>query len=201
MRKVVLRTIIIVFVTYLIVGSVGYVTFSNQLLMNNLQDINKANGVVLLAYGFDTEGNSIQYPILVVICILMMCMAIIVAEPLNVKPAKDGLKDIFWPRRSDENGQPIETNESMCAHFLLVFFTVYSAVVVAVFAKSAQTVMNILGSSFYSLICFIFPGFFYLKLHEKEPVNKDKVLVYLMMLSMGAFGIWNTVENIIHPTS
>ena len=62
-----LRTIIIVFVTYLIVGSVGYVTFSNQLLMNNLQDVNKANGVVLLAYGFDAQGNRIDYPILVVI--------------------------------------------------------------------------------------------------------------------------------------
>jgi len=50
-----------------------------------------------------------------------MCIAIIVAEPLNVKPAKDGLKDIFFPRKSDENGQPIETNESLLAHFLLVF--------------------------------------------------------------------------------
>jgi len=48
-------------------------------------------------------------------------MAIIVAEPLNVKPAKDGLKDIFFPRKSDANGQPIETNESLLAHFLLVF--------------------------------------------------------------------------------
>ncbi len=67
MRKVVLRTIIIVFVTYLIVGSVGYVTFSNQLLMNNLQDVNKANGVVLLAYGFNAQGDRIDYPILVVI--------------------------------------------------------------------------------------------------------------------------------------
>lgn len=95
----------------------------------------------------------------------MMCMAIIVAEPLNVKPAKDGLKDIFFPRKSDANGQPIETNESLLAHFLLVFckelreniniifiVTVYSAVLVAVFAKSAQMVMNILGSSFYSLV-------------------------------------------------
>ena len=51
----------------------------------------------------------------------MMCMAIIVAEPLNVKPAKDGLKDIFFPRKSDENGRPIEANESLLAHFLLVF--------------------------------------------------------------------------------
>ena len=51
----------------------------------------------------------------------MMCIAIIVAEPLNVKPAKDGLKDLFFPRRSDEFGQPIQTNESLIVHFILVF--------------------------------------------------------------------------------
>jgi amino acid permease len=69
MRKVVLRTIIIVFIIYLIVGSVGYVTFSNHLLMQNLQNVDKANGVVLLAYGFNAQGERIDYPILVVIVI------------------------------------------------------------------------------------------------------------------------------------
>ena len=67
MRKVVLRTICIVFVTYLIVGSAGYITFSNPLLMENLQDVDKANGVVLLAYVFEAAAKRIDYPILGVI--------------------------------------------------------------------------------------------------------------------------------------
>ena len=55
----------------------------------------------------------------------MMGVAIIVAEPLNVKPAKDGLKDIFYKRRSDANGNAIDTDESLLTHFLLVFCKSY----------------------------------------------------------------------------
>lgn len=71
MRKVVLRTILIVFVTYAIVGSFGYITFANN--MGVLEDVNKANGVILLAYGFDLAGNAQSFQIIAVL-VLLVCL-------------------------------------------------------------------------------------------------------------------------------
>ena len=65
MRKVVFRTICLVFLTYVTVGTFGYITFANN--MEPLQDVTKANGVVLLAYGFDIDGVARTYPVLVTI--------------------------------------------------------------------------------------------------------------------------------------
>lgn len=60
MKKVVLWTIILVFITYVIVGSFGYITFAGN--MEALADVNKANGVILLAYHYGPEGELQPYP-------------------------------------------------------------------------------------------------------------------------------------------
>jgi hypothetical protein len=50
----------------------------------------------------------------------MMSMALIVATPINVIPAKDAIKEVFFPKRTDRFGDPFDENDSYLSHFLFV---------------------------------------------------------------------------------
>lgn len=52
-------------------------------------------------------------------------MVLVVKAPIYIQPAKDGLKDFWFPKKSDKYGEPIETNESRPAHFFLVTGKIY----------------------------------------------------------------------------
>ena len=64
MRKIIFRTTILVFITYSVIGSFGYITFAENLDVLS----NKANGVILFAYGYDIKtGLEKAYPPLTVV--------------------------------------------------------------------------------------------------------------------------------------
>jgi len=65
MRKIIFRTTILVFIIYALVGSFGYITFARA--VNILSGKDYANGVILFAYGYDSEGHPQPYPIITVI--------------------------------------------------------------------------------------------------------------------------------------
>lgn len=49
-----------------------------------------------------------------------MCMALIVATPINVIPAKDAIKEIFFPRKCDRFGEPYDEHDTTLIRFLFV---------------------------------------------------------------------------------
>lgn len=67
MKKIISRTILFVLVTYVIIGIIGYATFSSNL--NILSDVNISNGIILVAYGYNLDGTTRAYPMLVLIVI------------------------------------------------------------------------------------------------------------------------------------
>jgi len=58
-------TILFVLITYVIVGMIGYATFSSNL--NILNNVDISNGVILIAYGYTLEGIRRTYPVAVII--------------------------------------------------------------------------------------------------------------------------------------
>lgn len=60
-----------------------------------------------------------------------------------------------------------------------------------------QKLMNVIGSSFYILICFIFPAIFYLKIEEDKPRFKlRKILNFFILVGMSGMGVWMTIQNV-----
>jgi len=65
MTTVIRLTIITVLFGYVFIGLLGYATFANNL--DVLFDSDKANGIILIAYGYNLLGGKREYPTLVVI--------------------------------------------------------------------------------------------------------------------------------------
>jgi len=191
METIVRWTIGFVLITYVFVGLIGYATFSSNL--DILSNVDISNGVILIAYGYTLQGFKRTYPIIVIICIISMCMSLVIAQPFNIKPAKDGLTNLFKPR---SNASRDRSNESSFQRFIYVSITLYSAVFVVLFSESAQMIMNILGASFFSIICFTFPSMFYLKIKKFSITKSEKVTHIGMLVVSGIFAIWNTYANI-----
>mmetsp|Transcript_12169 Transcript_12169/g.10477 ORF Transcript_12169/g.10477 Transcript_12169/m.10477 type:complete len:191 (-) Transcript_12169:65-637(-) len=167
MRKVIIRTIMIVFFTYTFVGSFGYVGFARNLA--TLSDPHKANGIILIGYGFDpVSGEEDYFNIPVSVCILLIAFSVTIAMPLCIKPAKDSLRDLIYPNEIIGPDQ-----DPMSRHVPLVLFSTYSAMLCAMYVPGMQKVINILGSSFFTMICFLYPSSFYLKLFKdkKKDIN------------------------------
>jgi len=182
----------------LAVGLIGYITFSANI--DILNDQNYANSVIIVAYGYTLEGVPNPYPLLISINMIAMCASIIISQPFNIKPAKDTLQSSFRTifkklglRKSDSPEDP----ESAFEHCAYVLVSLYSSVLVVLFSDSAQTVMNILGSSFMTMLCFIFPSMFYLKLHNDKITKREKIFHWSLIIGFGLFSAWDTVENII----
>lgn len=187
MRKVILRSTILVFFIYAIVGSFGYITFADRL--NVL--INDANSIVLFGYGYDKYGNPQSYPTITVVALIFIGLSVIVATPLCIKPAKDGLSDMFFPKTNPMQEDPI------IRHTILVLITIYTGVAVGLLSSSMQSIISILGSSFFTIIAFIMPPIFYIKLSPRSKLWGHKILCWIMLVVFTAFGIWSTVESII----
>ena len=65
MEKVIIWTVGFVLITYLVVGIMGYATFSSNISILNDTDI--SNGIILISYGYTLGGVSQQYSSMVVI--------------------------------------------------------------------------------------------------------------------------------------
>lgn len=198
MKTVIIWTMIFTIVSYTVVGILGFATFSANLdIINNA---NYANGVILVAYGYDLAGKYIGYPGIIMISMITTCFSILISQSFNLKPAKDSLrsstrtvlKKMNLTQSDDENDQ-----EGMLEQFIYVFITLYSCVLVALFSDSIQLIMNILGSSFFSLLCFIFPSMLYLKTYYQTLPKWEKGLHWFLIAVNSVFTIWNTYQNII----
>jgi amino acid permease len=201
MKTVIIWTMIFTIVSYTIVGILGFATFSANI--DILNDQNYANGVILVAYGYTIQGIQTVYPTLIMISMMTTCFSILISQSFNLKPAKDSLRSSMRTllkkvklTESDSENDP----ETMVEQFIYVSITLYSCVLVALFSDSIQVIMNILGSSFFSLLCFIFPSMLYLKVYgtgDGTLSKKDKALHWFLIGVNSIFTVWNTTANVL----
>ena len=92
MSRILLFVMVFSFLLYSFVGCFGYLTFSNN--PNQL-----TGGIILLADYKDS--------FLIKLSLALFCFSLILAFPLNVKPTKEGLKELVGGgrrRREEEAG-------------------------------------------------------------------------------------------------
>lgn len=95
-----------------------------------------------------------------------MTLSVVISQPYNIKPSKDSLRSFLKSKKA--NNVQEKSDESHWERFFYVIgkrifcwiclkifqVTLYSAVAVVIFSENAQGIMNIIGSSFYSLVNF-----------------------------------------------
>ena len=78
MKTVVRTTSTCVFILYALVAIFGYITFAMNLYP--LEDPAGANGLILVAYGYDLQGNLLSYPPVVIGVILIILEFLLIVE-------------------------------------------------------------------------------------------------------------------------
>ncbi len=101
MSRVLVYVMIMASIIYSLVGIFGYLTFSTK--SEELAASNKG-GIILLA----NYNNSF----LMKISLFLICFSVLFTFPLNIKPAKESLKELLFPGKK---------NDSNMKHFALTF--------------------------------------------------------------------------------
>ena len=89
---------------------------------------------------------------------MLIAFSVVIAIPLNVKPSKDGLRDLLFP-----NATTTPDQDPLTMHIPLVvcnssfqnpnsIVTIYSAMFVGLFVPGMQAAINILGASTFSIV-------------------------------------------------
>jgi len=130
---------------------------------------------------------------MVVICMIFKSISVIISQPFNIKPAKESLKNFLMPT---SNAAVDDSNESPSENFVYTAITLYSGVIVGLSFESIQKLMDVLGSSFFSLICFILPSMFYLRVFRGMMTQKEKRTHQVILISSIVFAIYSTIDNL-----
>ncbi len=132
---------------YMIVGVLGYLTFAANL--TNLHDLNRGNGILLVAYGFTIEGFPRAYPKFVVVGTIGMSMGVIISQAFNIRPAKASLRNIFRPL---DNASRDKNEETPFERHLYTAIILYAAVLCVLLFHNAQVILDLVGSSVFPLV-------------------------------------------------
>eukprot|EP01016_Furgasonia_blochmanni_P024612 TRINITY_DN2653_c0_g2_i8.p1 TRINITY_DN2653_c0_g2~~TRINITY_DN2653_c0_g2_i8.p1 ORF type:complete len:298 (-),score=42.58 TRINITY_DN2653_c0_g2_i8:1726-2619(-) len=163
MSKVLIRLMSIAGVLYCIVGAFGYLTFLDR--PEQFED-----GNILVS---DYKGH-----IMIKVCITALCIALIPALPLCVKPAKDSLLFIVKPEL---------TEDPTWMHVTLTCFVCLSQLLVAILAKKLTTVINLSGGTASTLICFTFPCMFYIKVNKGPKTSVKQIMCRIILVASLAY--------------
>jgi len=200
MIRVLKWSVFTAFLCYIIVGSLGYLTFAANL--TNLHDISRGNGILLVAYGWTIEGIPRAYPKFVVFGTVGMSLAVIISQAFNIRPAKASLRNLFRPFNNASRDKNAETPFERYFYAAVVL---YSAVVVVLIFHNAQVILDLVGSSVFPLNCMILPSLFYLKAKDFKTTAKESLIHYSMIIIMTIFMLWTTyksiIEAIVEPNS
>jgi len=185
MSKILTRLLTIVFFSYGVLGFFGYVTFADR------TDQLKSGNILYADYNNEP---------VITAAILGVAFSCIFTQPMNIKPARDALRDIIFPYNY-ENMHAIENQDSNLRHFIFVAIVTFSQMFVAMYLTSLTNLINFLGSLIAPMICFILPSIFFFKL-DPSPVNsKKKVECLLFLALMTIYSIYSTAELIIKVAS
>ena len=197
-RKVLIRSMVIACAVFITLGAFGYIIFAD----NPSQLVSKHNILFSFAYkGWPTSS---------VIALFLVGLCIILIMPLSLKPAKEALEELIFSERNRGNhsvqknsvGEEIiattslEPTQSNLRHILLVVIVVYSQMLVGMFVKSMAQVIQVLGATTISMMCFNFPCMFYLKLDKSIWHSPHRLVAHVVNISMFLVGLYSLYDTI-----
>lgn len=176
MYRAVNIAIVIETALYLLIGLFGYAMFEHQHVRGNILDnMSIRDPLSALAQG----------------CI---GVAIVLTFPLNIYPARFTLHTLF--DNTADGAEPPSATRSVIYTLSLV----YGGLMVAVVVPSISQLFSFLGATTGSLIGFIMPGAFYLKLipadHGMANTRLHRALCWLMVTGGGVLATVTTVRSI-----
>jgi amino acid permease len=149
--------VLVVTFLYLSIGLAGYVLFGRDVEGNVLANLDIRDPVSAAAQG----------------CI---GLAIVLTFPLNIYPARFTLHTMFV-----DDDTPVSTIHTVGFTLVLVF----GALAVAIFIPSISELFSFLGATTGSLIAFILPSIFYLKLIPTDGDTKTHRRLCVMLAAGG----------------
>ena len=156
MNKVLKYNNLICLICYSVVGFFGYLTFAND--PEQLE-----SGNILQA---DYKGI-----IPIIIAILLISLQLIPALPLVVKPSKDGLLGLLYPKCK---------KDSSLKHFLLTSFIMVTQVLASLLIPNMATILTWIGGTTSGFINMTFPCLFYLIVFKGEKTSCRRIACHIV---------------------
>jgi sodium-coupled neutral amino acid transporter 11 len=165
-----------VFISYLIVGEFGYVTFS----------INTNENIIT---------NYPQNSVFVNLIRIVMTLTIIWSFPMSSYPLRHTVNMLLVKcRRGYKDPNPKVGTKT---NVIIIFILVASALCIAIFFPHIVAIFGLLGSTSLTLLAYMLPSFMYIKLRRtyrsKRYCSKGNVLPFLLGIIGFCFGIASTV--------
>lgn len=166
MSSVVNLSVMITLGLYLIVGLLGYFHFGSDTEADILHNYAETDPVFIFAR----------------ICVLL---TVTVAFPFNVAPCRFAIEKMLYRGSSPSRFRSV----------LLTLLVVLSVMFLSLFIPGIDVAFGLLGAVCSSIVCFVFPGAFFLKLFPDAPLY-EKVGAMLLVLAGIFLGIVSTVVSI-----
>ncbi|XP_017684674.1 PREDICTED: sodium-coupled neutral amino acid transporter 4 isoform X1 [Lepidothrix coronata] len=146
-------------IMYLLAALFGYLTFYGEVEDELLHTYTKV-------YTFDTLLLSVRLAVLV---------AVTLTVPLVLFPIRSSISALLFPRR------PF----SWIRHFLVAVVILAFNNLLVIFVPTIKDIFGFIGASSATMLIFILPGAFYLRLVEKEPLRSPQKIGALIFLIVG----------------
>ncbi|XP_027586533.1 sodium-coupled neutral amino acid transporter 4 [Pipra filicauda] len=146
-------------IMYLLAALFGYLTFYGEVEDELLHTYTKV-------YTFDTLLLSVRLAVLV---------AVTLTVPLVLFPIRSSISALLFPRR------PF----SWIRHFLVAAVILAFNNLLVIFVPTIKDIFGFIGASSATMLIFILPGAFYLRLVEKEPLRSPQKIGALIFLIVG----------------
>ncbi|NWV99785.1 S38A4 protein, partial [Machaerirhynchus nigripectus] len=146
-------------IMYLLAALFGYLTFYGEVEDELLHTYTKV-------YTFDTLLLSVRLAVLV---------AVTLTVPLVLFPIRSSISALLFPKR------PF----SWIRHFLIAAVILAFNNLLVIFVPTIKDIFGFIGASSATMLIFILPGAFYLRIVEKEPLRSPQKIGALIFLIVG----------------
>ncbi|NXF05600.1 S38A4 protein, partial [Smithornis capensis] len=146
-------------IMYLLAALFGYLTFYGEVEDELLHTYTKV-------YTFDALLVSVRLAVL---------MAVTLTVPLVLFPIRSSISALLFPKR------PF----SWIRHFLIAAVILAFNNLLVIFVPTIKDIFGFIGASSATMLIFILPGAFYLRLVEKEPLRSPQKIGALIFLIVG----------------
>ncbi|KFP22225.1 sodium-coupled neutral amino acid transporter 4 [Egretta garzetta] len=146
-------------VMYLLAALFGYLTFYGEVEDELLHTYTKV-------YTFDTLLLSVRLAVL---------MAVTLTVPLVLFPVRSSISALLFPK----------TPFSWIRHFLIAAVILAFNNLLVIFVPTIKDIFGFIGASSATMLIFILPALFYVRLVEKEPLRSPQKIGALIFLILG----------------
>ncbi|CAO3671866.1 unnamed protein product [Umbelopsis vinacea] len=157
-----------------------------------------------LSFGKAVMGNIIlEYPASIFVTggRIAIVVLVLLSYPLQCHPCRNSLDKILSSGRIDVNGTKIQSPPSTMKFIAITIGILLGTYFVSITMTKLDLVLAFVGSTGSTVISFILPSLFYLKLHENEPWTISKITASFL----GVYGVCVMVIclsfNIMHAAN